>query len=332
MTGRPATYAKEEIIQAIEKLREDPTREVNVNQIRAMLNGGNRDRIRRVLDEYQKEAADKDEHAEANANMAGFAKLEQELRENVGETLVANMNSILSLIAKTAESEQAKARRELNAAKEAYELLLRDRDAELERNKECHAELCTLLDDLDGQLDAAYASAAQLTAERDATALERDRLAAEAGRLGAENARLAAELSKRKSRSGGAGAHRNISAEETGSAVKTVSQVPVHALETGDCPGGQTAAGPAAATVLQNNLFSLATCEDVDGATRADGPTSVDNADNAEPEPSRAQRQETAGKDAMQSKPTRGGAPMLKSVGAPTPVPVVGRAEGGAVG
>jgi len=264
MTGRPATYAKEEIIQAIEKLRQDPGKEVNVNQIRALLSGENRDRIRRVLEEHQNAKANDVSQADAKAQMAQFGQLDREVREQAGETLVTQMQGVVALLAKAVEAEQAKAQRELDAAKEAYELLLLERDTELARVKDGHAELCTVLDDMNEQLDASYASAAQLMAQRDATAQERDRLAAEADRLAAENARLAAELGKRKSRVRKPRAAVPVAAAEKPGTANTAQP------KTGpDCGKVERPAAPGASDVgpkvLQNTMFSLATEANPDG-------------------------------------------------------------------
>lgn len=329
MTGRPATYAKEEIIEAIEKLRSDPHRDVNVNQIRALLNGGNRDRIRRVLDEYRQKKASEDEQAEAKAGAAGFATLEQELRADVGETLVANMNSVLSLIAKTAESEQAKARRELDAAREAYELLLRARDADVEQAKGWHAELCALLEEVNSELDAAYASAEQLSAQRDATAQERDRLAGEADRLAAENARLSAELSKRKSRTRKPPNAAKVVAAEKPEAANTVHPKtgPDHAvLERPAAPG----ASDVGRKFLQNTMFSLATGEDRDGK-RGEKLQSkpMDGGKAGQPDARIAQARAAGDSEPAPSAPSRAGPATLRAVGIVSPGPVAGHGTGG---
>jgi hypothetical protein len=332
MTGRPATYAKEEIIEAIEKLRQDPGKEVNVNQIRALLNGGNRDRIRRVLEEHQNAKATEVAQADAKSHMAQFGQLDQEVREQAGETLVAQMQGVVALLAKAVEAEQAKAQRELDATKEAYELLLRERDTELARVKDGHAELCTVLDDMNDQLDASYASAAQLMAQRDATAKERDRLAAEANRLAEENARLAAELGKRKSRvrkpraaaavvAGEKPGPTNTAQPETGSDRVLV--------ERPTAPGASDG-GP---RVLQNTMFSLA------AETSGDGNKSeklqskpMDGGDAGQADARNTQARAAGDRESKPSAASRAGAPPLRAVGGVSPGPAGAHGAGGAGG
>ena len=329
MTGRPATYPKEQIIEAIEKLQNDPQRDVNVNQIRKVLNGGNRDRIRQVLDEHLEKKTSLDEQAEAKASAAGFAQLEHELRADVGETLVASMNSVVSLIARTAESERAKARRELDAAREAYELLLRARDADVKKAKVCHAELCGLLDDVNSELDAAYASAARLTAQRDEMEQERDRLAGEANRLAQENARLAAELNKRNSRVRKPRAAVPVTAAEKPGTAKIAQPKKGPDRVVVERPAAR-GASDVGTRVLQSTMFSLTAEANGDGKKSAKVQSMpMDGGDTGLPDARNAQDRAAGDSEPKPSSPSRAGAAMLRAVGAVSPGPVAGHGTGG---
>lgn len=195
MTGRPATYTTASIVEAIETLRNDPDRDVNVNQIRKMLDGGNRDRIRRVLEEYKSAQAQVSNQTGANAVPRPDPVFASDVRNAAGKSLAEHMERMMILLAEAAAVERAKADKEIADIKASYEARLRDRDAEVARAQQERDELCEWLSTNESDLDAAYGAAAKLAEERDAMARERDRLAAEAARLAEENARLSAAVS-----------------------------------------------------------------------------------------------------------------------------------------
>lgn len=188
-------YTAAQIIEAIESLRNDPGRDVNVNQIRLVLNGGNRDRIRRILEEYERAQAHGSKQTEADAVSKHRPLLAGDVRDAAGKTLAEHMNSMVTLLDQAAAAERAKADKELAEVKSSFEARLRDRDADVARAQQERDELCEWLSTNESDLDAAYGAAAKLAEERDAMARERDRLAAEAARLADENARLSAAVS-----------------------------------------------------------------------------------------------------------------------------------------